>query len=694
MRLSATHPETYVRSRSLFALLLASTANVLAVGMAHAEPTCQDFDVLCSIGTFENGIDSRATAVSANGLVVVGYGEDGIAGEDRAFIWNATDGMLSLGILTNGLSSEATAVNSDGTVVVGIVIDEENEYERAFRWTRALGMQDLGVLDNEDESKASGVSADGSVVVGVSDSANGDRAFRWTLLEGMQSLGVLEGNFKNSATAVSGDGSVVVGVSDFTNNQRRAFRWTTETQIMENLGVLVGGTRSAAKAISSDGNVIVGESNTTSALNDISFRWTQVDGMLALPELEKDRGTFASAVSSDGSVVVGRGNTSGGTRAFRWTEDLGIVNLGVLGVDDGNARSEANGVSADGSVVVGTSEYDNFFDSSNNFVRAFIWRTKMQDFENLMASFPVIAGETELAFGAQQIGVNSLMDSRGLARGAGKSFVSIFGGVSNTGLGDDMGSRNASLGGISYGYGVTDQLTMGFSVSANGTNVSSTGFDLDNGFGAAAWGVYSENGANRTGLQGSFALGYLNQDGAMTRGLGVVDVEAASGTAGIITRSARLELGYGFDYSSGWVLTPAAAITHYSSTRGAYAENPEATAFSAAYDKLETSSTIGTVGMTGGWQLADDRRLSLGAGTDFDLDGDAITLAGSANIPGMETFAVNSPLSRNDIRPYVTASYSMDVANRGTFTASVRAGRAMYGDKPEMGVGLRYAVNF
>lgn len=693
MQLSAIHPESYAHSRSLFALLLATTANVLAVGMAQAEPTCQDFDVLCSIGTFENGIDSRATAVSANGLVVVGYGEDGIAGEDRAFIWNATDGMLSLGILGDGLSSEATAVNSDGTIVVGIAIDDEDEYARAFRWTSASGMQDLGVLDGGSESEANGVSADGSVVVGFSESADGNRAFKWTLNGTMVSLGALDGNVNGSnAQAVSGDGLVVVGRSDIAG-YTRAVKWNNLDEIT-NLGTLDGGTRSSAEAISSDGNVIVGTSDTTSALNSISFRWTQAGGMLALPELEIDRGTFASAVSSDGSVVVGVGNTSSGSRAFRWTEDLGIVNLGVLGVDDGNARSEANGVSADGSVVVGTSEYDNFFDPSNNFTRAFIWRTKMQDFENLMASFPVLAVETELAFGAQQIGVNSLMDSRGLARGAGKSFVSMFGGVSNTGSGDDMGSRNASLGGISYGYGVTDQLTMGFSVSANGTDVSGTGFDLDNGFGAAAWGVYSENGANRTGLQGSFALGYLNQDAAMTRGLGVVDVEAASGTAGITTRSTRLELGYGFDHSSGWVLTPTAAITHYSSTRGAYAENPEATAFSAAYDKLETSSTIGTVGMTGDWQLADDRRLSLGAGADFDLDGDTVTLAGSANIPGMETFAVDSPLSRNDIRPYATASYSMDVANRGTFTASVRAGRAMYGDKPEMGVGLRYAVNF
>jgi probable HAF family extracellular repeat protein len=61
----------------------------------------------------------------------------------------------------------------------------------------------------------------------------------------------------------------------------------------------------------------------------------------------------ANGVSADGSIVVGRGSSTPGWQAFRWTQGDGIVGLGDMpgGVYD----SRANDVSADGSVVVGRS---------------------------------------------------------------------------------------------------------------------------------------------------------------------------------------------------------------------------------------------------------------------------------------------------------------------------------------------------
>jgi probable HAF family extracellular repeat protein len=61
----------------------------------------------------------------------------------------------------------------------------------------------------------------------------------------------------------------------------------------------------------------------------------------------------ANGVSADGSVVVGESSSAAGFEAFRWTEATGMVGLGDL--PGGDFSSEALGVSADGSVIVGVS---------------------------------------------------------------------------------------------------------------------------------------------------------------------------------------------------------------------------------------------------------------------------------------------------------------------------------------------------
>ena len=63
--------------------------------------------------------------------------------------------------------------------------------------------------------------------------------------------------------------------------------------------------------------------------------------------------SWAHGVSADGSVVVGTGVTASGAEAFRWPTGGGMVGLGDL--PGGDFVSVAYGVSADGSVVVGRS---------------------------------------------------------------------------------------------------------------------------------------------------------------------------------------------------------------------------------------------------------------------------------------------------------------------------------------------------
>jgi probable HAF family extracellular repeat protein len=253
------------------------------------------------------------------------------------------------------ISSIAAAVSADGSVIVGTRRSVNGS--EAFRWTAAEGMAGLGDLPGGIfDSVAHGVSADGSVITGWSTSANGQEAFRWTAAEGMRGLGDLAGgDFKSHALEVSADGSVIVGSGTSTNNASIAFRWT-EAEGMRRIAdaPIARSAPGEAWGVSADGSVVVGEGN---APHEWAFRWTAAGGSESLGDMG-----FARAVSADGSVVVGAGPgiRHGGSgisaQAYRWTRADGAIGLGDLPGDP--YYSDAYGVSADGSVVVGRAWLD------------------------------------------------------------------------------------------------------------------------------------------------------------------------------------------------------------------------------------------------------------------------------------------------------------------------------------------------
>jgi len=65
--------------------------------------------------------------------------------------------------------------------------------------------------------------------------------------------------------------------------------------------------------------------------------------------------SIAQGVSADGSVVVGLSNSQQGTQAFRWTAAGGMVGLGAFANPGGFPSSKAFAVSGDGEVIGGAS---------------------------------------------------------------------------------------------------------------------------------------------------------------------------------------------------------------------------------------------------------------------------------------------------------------------------------------------------
>ncbi|HEX3601557.1 MAG TPA: PEP-CTERM sorting domain-containing protein [Lacipirellulaceae bacterium] len=135
--------------------------------------------------------------------------------------------------------------------------------------------------------------------------------------------------------------------------------------IITNLGSLPGGIETGPSGVSADGTTVVGVAETSTG-NLRAFRWTTSTGVQELGPSDPAVNSFSQGVSSNGSVVVGAtyGGSSGQNGAFRWTSATGMQDLGLL---SGGISALANGVSSDGSVVVGGAS------TSSNVSLSFRW---------------------------------------------------------------------------------------------------------------------------------------------------------------------------------------------------------------------------------------------------------------------------------------------------------------------------------
>lgn len=118
---------------------------------------------------------------------------------------------------------------------------------------------------------------------------------------------------------------------------------------------LSGGLVAIPSGVSGDGTAVVGRSVTANGTNH-AFRWTTQGGTQGLGLLPDMTSSYANGISPDGTVIVGIASGSQSGRGFRWSLNGGMVGLDSL---TNWAFASPRAVSAGGSVIVGEASTTN-----------------------------------------------------------------------------------------------------------------------------------------------------------------------------------------------------------------------------------------------------------------------------------------------------------------------------------------------
>jgi uncharacterized membrane protein len=289
-------------------------------------------------------------SVSADGTVVSGWSSGAL------FRWTASAGMQDLGLQVNPQSNQMPfGINADGSAIAA----SGTSPGLTARWTTNAGLQSLPLV------WAAGISGDGQAVVGTTSTVVNQvvvqRAALWTTSGGTQSLGVLPSFQSSIGWAISADGNTVVGncLGSGIGPPVRGFRWTSAGG-MQDIGVPAGANRIYPTTVTADGTAIAGFSDD----GGLAFVWSQGVGFRDL--IPWTSSSFRpTAISADGLMLVGKSAPigSGLGSCYLWRHGAGVVDLNAylptLGVDlTGWQLTEANGLSADGSVITGTGLYN------------------------------------------------------------------------------------------------------------------------------------------------------------------------------------------------------------------------------------------------------------------------------------------------------------------------------------------------
>ncbi len=574
-----------MRTLSKLTLLAAATAALNGADLTDAHTGAS----VVTSRTYTQG-------VSADGTTSVGYAYGSTAYKIVGTTYTALANL-------SGGYARAFAADSTGNRIVGLAYD--GTVEQAVLWIGASAPALLDGTASFGSSAATGISANGTTIVGYGFNTTSlqDDAF-YHVGGSLTSMAATFTGLASRAAGVSADGNVIVGTmadSFSSMNTASGFifkRSTSASTLVDATGLFsaAGLNLTTLTAISGNGQIAVGYayndtvSSTPSDALAFSYNTAGVGTYTALGKLG---GAFswsiARAVNSTGSVIVGQSlNSNNKPEAFVYQTGT-MTGLGFLGTGD---ESDATGVSADGTVIVGYSRI-----TAGGAVRhAFVYTNVMLDETEWMSS---LNGPGSL------LAMTASLTQQPLEGAHHRPLMSYdsMGKLTQAWATGDFGtsSRQSDRHMTSGEIGVSQ--TYGDFVLGIAAGHASLNQDLLFGGNASISGNYLLAEADyRLADKESIASLVLMQgdyDATASRGyvLGGGVLDASRGSTGLKTSSARLRLdGPAQKFVSAISATPFASYTVTRTTADAYTETGGS--FPASFAAQEHTAQEGRLGVT------------------------------------------------------------------------------------------------
>ena len=272
-------------------------------------------------------------------------------------------------------SVNVTAINNRNQIVGWIAIADGFSPLHAFIWDRKHGMRDLGSLPGHESLVAADINDAGTVVGDATDFETGETlAFVWTRHGGVRSPDTSLGGVNSLATGINRRGQIV-GASQTETGQFHAFIRDRNGDVVD-LGAFPDGSGSSDATGVNDRGQVVGTRVDGQLLD--GFLWDERDGILpVIEDAPPFFFPFPHDINNRGVVVGDILGTAPG-RAFRWTQDEGVQDLGTLsGLDTHFATARA--INQRGTIVGGSQ-------TTSGQVHGFAWssETGMRDLNALI----------------------------------------------------------------------------------------------------------------------------------------------------------------------------------------------------------------------------------------------------------------------------------------------------------------------